>query len=155
VSRSRQDAIREFGTAIQRYQRSVHDFDQAVAVSMDLGSSDLRCLDALFDGPLPAGEIAQQVGLKPAATTTLIDRLVARGFVRRIASETDRRKVVVEMTEQARQQTWTSYGPLVAEGERMLSRLTSDQLLEFKKLIEAMTQLTDKHRQRVTNDVEE
>ena len=72
--------VGELGLAMQRYQRSVQAFDDAVGRRLGLGPADLRCLDWLADGPKSAGELAAATALSPAATTALIDRLEAQGL---------------------------------------------------------------------------
>ena len=122
---TRQALVEQLGLAMQRYQRSTQSFDDAVGRRLGLNPADLRCLDWLADGPKTAGQLAEATGLRPAATTTLIDRLAARGLVRRVPSETDRRQVLVEMTDEGFARTWKCYGPLVAEGNELLAGLTT------------------------------
>src|SRR5688572_9583845 len=101
------------GVAAQAYQRSVDAFDDAVAERLGLNRTDLRCLDWLTGGPMSAGQLAEATALSSAATTTLLDRLEARDLVRRVRDTSDRRKVLVEMTEVGQRLTWQFYGPLV------------------------------------------
>ncbi|MEO7351908.1 MAG: MarR family transcriptional regulator, partial [Marmoricola sp.] len=96
MARSRQVAVDGVGDAMQRYQRSVQAFDDAVGRHLDLGPTDLRCLDWLVDGPKTAGQLSAATGLRPAATTALIDRLEKKGWVERFRSELDRRQVLVQ-----------------------------------------------------------
>ena len=147
---SRQALVEELGVAMQRYQRSVQVFDDAVGRRLGLNPTDLRCLDWLADGPKTAGQLSDATGLRPAATTTLVDRLSRRGLVRRQPSEGDRRKVLVEMTEQGFALTWECYGPLVDEGQQLLADLDAGELVALRTLLDAMRDLTDRHRGRVT-----
>ena len=98
MSRGRQAVIQDAGNAMQAYQRSTQAFDDAVGRALGLNPTDLRGLDWLADGAKTAGELSAGTGLSSAATTTLIDRLEARGFARRVADPTDRGRVLVEMT---------------------------------------------------------
>jgi len=147
---TRQQLVDELGLAMQRYQRSTQAFDDAVGRRLGLGPADLRCLDWLADGPKTAGELSQATGLRPAATTSLIDRLEAKSLVRRVPSETDRRRVLVEMTEEGSARTWECYGPLVADGQQVLASLTKEQLTQMRDLLVAIRELTDRHRARLT-----
>ena len=131
---------------MQRYQRSVQAFDDTVGRRLGLGPADLRCLDWLVDGPKTAGQLSAATGLRPAATTALIDRLAARGFVRRARSETDRRTVLVEMTELGQSRTWEAYGPLVEAGQPLLDGLTIGQLQLMADFLLRITDLTDTQR---------
>jgi DNA-binding MarR family transcriptional regulator len=149
MRQTRQALVDELGVAMQRYQRSVQAFDDSVGRALRLNPTDLRCLDWLADGPKTVGQLAEATGLRPAATTALVDRLSERGLVRRTPSEADRRRVLVEMTEQGVGLTWECYGPLVAEGQQLLAGLDSDELAAMRTLLDAMRDLTDRHRERV------
>ncbi len=145
----RQVAVAGIGVAMQRYQRSVQAFDDAVGRSLEVGPADLRCLDWLADGPKTAGEVARGAGLKPAATTALLDRLERRGLVERVPDDADRRRVLVRMTARAEQEVGALYGPMVAEGAALFDDLTADDLEALARLLGRMTTLTDRHRLRV------
>lgn len=47
-------------------------------------------------GPMSQRELAQALGITPSAVTVMVDRLIARGFVRKSPHPTDRRRVLVE-----------------------------------------------------------
>ena len=94
---------------MQRYQRSVQSFDDAVVAILSW-AADLRCLDWLVDGPKTAGQLSSATGLRPAATTALIDRL-EKGWVERIRSDADRRQVLVQMTAEGQDAPGRPIGP--------------------------------------------
>jgi len=149
MAKSRQELVEALGHAVQRYQRSTQAFDDAVGRRLGLGPSDVRCLDWLADGPKTAGQLSKATGLRPAATTALIDRLVAKGLVERVSDDTDRRQVLVRMTEEGHARTWQLYGPLAMEGQRLLARLRTTDLELMLRQLESMRELTDKHRARL------
>lgn len=69
----------------------------AVAGKLGLGPADARAYDLVRRrGPLTAGEIGLATGLTSGSVTALIDRLEARGFVRRLRDGDDRRRVYVQ-----------------------------------------------------------
>ena len=112
MARSRQALIGELGRAMQAYQRSTQAFDDEVGRVLGLNPADLRCLDWLTEGPLSASRLAEATGLSAAATTAMIDRLERKGFVQRPKHETDRRQVLVELTDAGQARTWAIYGRL-------------------------------------------
>lgn len=63
-----------------------------------------RILFALWksDG-IPVNELAKRTLLGKSTLTTMLDRLVDQGFVRRVPSERDRRVILIELTEKNRQ----------------------------------------------------
>jgi DNA-binding MarR family transcriptional regulator len=148
----RDNHVTEIGWAMQRYQRSVQEFDDAVGRRLGLGPADLRCLDWLADGPKTAGELARATALTPAATTALVDRLARKGFVERYRSDEDRRQVLVRMTTEGTKRTMALYGPLVDDGQRLLADVSDRELRLMHRYLEAITQLTDRHRARLEND---
>ena len=145
----RRNLVGALGLAMQRYQRSVQAFDDAVGRHLRLGPADLRCLDWLVDGPKTAGQLSRATGLRPAATTALIDRLEKKGWVERVRSDSDRRQVLVQMTAEGQERTWAVYRPLVEEGAEQLSRFTVAELELMRKHLEAIRELTDRHRARL------
>ncbi len=151
MSRTRQAAIAGVGDAMQRYQRSVQSFDDTVGRHLQLGPADLRCLDWLVDGPKTAGEISSATGLRPAATTALIDRLEKKGWVERVRAEGDRRQVLVQMTAEGQERTWAVYRPLVEEGATLLARFTIAELDLMRKHLDAIRDLTDRHREALAD----
>ncbi len=139
----------DLGVALQRYQRSVQAFDDAVGRALGLGPTDLRCLDWLADGPKTAGVLATATGLRPAATTALLDRLEAKGLVERVRDDSDRRRVLVRMTEEGARSTYAMYAPLVDEGAHLLAGLAPAELARMREILDAMRDLTDRQRERV------
>src|ERR1700704_452353 len=150
----RQALIAAIGMATQAFQRSTDAFDDVVAQRLRLNRTDLRCLDWLFDGPKTAGQLAGATGLSSAATTTLLDRLEQRGLVRRFRDPTDRRKVLVEMTELGWQQTNEYYAPLAQEGAQMLEQYTDAQLTAMRDHLLAAAALIDRHRVRLRGEAD-
>ena len=145
MGRSRQELVDALGLAVQRYQRSTQAFDDTVGRRLGLGPSDVRCLDWLADGPKTAGQLTKATGLRPAATTALIDRLVAKGLIERVPDNADRRQVLVQMTEEGQARTWELYGPLAMEGRRQLLRMRTSDLELMLRQLERLRVLTDKH----------
>jgi DNA-binding MarR family transcriptional regulator len=149
MGKRRQALINEAGYAMQAYQRSTQAFDDAVGRALGLNPTDLRCLDWLVDGAKAAGELSAGTGLSSAATTTLIDRLERRGFVRRVRDSGDRRRVLVEMTQDGGDRVNRYYGPIVTEGSALLADVSDEQLARMRDWLVAARELTDRHRDRI------
>ncbi len=146
---SRQTLIADAGLAMQAYQRSTQAFDDAVGRALGLNGTDLRCLDWLVDGPKSAGQLSHATGLSTAATTSLIDRLERRGYVRRVRDEVDRRRVLVEMSPQGAERVAEYYGPLVREGSATLANLSDGQIRLMRDWLVMARHMTDRHRERI------
>lgn len=75
---------------------------QAIAERAGLSPADLEALGAVEQhGPVSAGQLGEMTGLKPASVTGLIDRLERAGVVARMPDPTDRRRVLVAISEGA------------------------------------------------------
>ena len=145
----RQAVAMALGRAMQAYQRSTQAFDDEVGRLLGLNPTDLRGLDWLNEGPLTASRLAEAAGLSAAATTAMIDRLEAKGYVRRVRDDADRRRVIVEMTEAGQARSWALYGPLVEEGMTQFTGFETAELVRMRDQLVAMRELTDRHRDRL------
>ena len=72
--------------------------------------------------------------------------------VRRIASAEDRRRVVVEMTDEGMARTWECYGPMVQEGQAIMAALSSEELTTVRDLLHRIQALTDRHRESLERE---
>jgi DNA-binding MarR family transcriptional regulator len=149
---ARKQLVGEIGRATQAYQRATDGFDDAVGRILDLNPTDLRCLDWLTDGPMSAGALAQATGLSSAATTTLLDRLEAGGYVRRARDSHDRRRVLIDLTASGRERLWDLYGPLASEGASLLERFSGAELAALRDFLVDATGLVDRHRDRLRHE---
>ena len=109
----------------------------------------VRATTVHLDGPPFGLGLATATGLRPAATTALIDRLTRKGLVERVRSEADRRQVIVQMTQRGAEQTFALYRPLVEEGRQLMSKLGESELTLMRDYLNALTELTDRHRGRL------
>jgi DNA-binding MarR family transcriptional regulator len=146
---TRQALIDELGRVLQAYQRSTQAFDDEVGRILGLNPTDLRGLDWLTEGPMTASRLADATGLSAAATTSLIDRLERKGFVRRRRDGADRRQILVEYTDEGLRRVGALYGPLVAEGEPLLASFTKEQLAVMRDQLVRMREVADRHRDRL------
>lgn len=145
----RQQLLDALGRAVSAYQRSTDTLDDAVANHLGINRTDLRCLDWLYDGPMSAGQLAEAAGLTSAAMTTLLDRLEAKGFVRRERATTDRRKVLVEMTQTCRELVEDLYGPIAVEGVTLLESVSDAELGLLCDYLVTARGLNDRHCARI------
>ena len=127
----------------------VADDHHPVGRVLGVNPVDLRCLDWLTEGPMTASRLAEATGLSAGATTSMIDRLERKGFVRRRRGEGDRRQVMVEFTDEGIRRVGELYGPLVAEGEPLLGSFSKDQLDVMRDQLVRMREMTDRQRERL------
>ena len=85
-----------------------------LAERIGINATDMQCLNILdYEGPVPAGRLAELTGLTTGAITAAIDRLERAGYVQRVRDPHDRRRVVIQPMPQEGQemfetidQTW-------------------------------------------------
>ncbi|HJV97848.1 MAG TPA: MarR family winged helix-turn-helix transcriptional regulator [Arthrobacter sp.] len=113
-------ALRDYRAAEQAIRRSTRD-------SMGMGETDILALRFLLRArasgeTVVPKDLSRILGITSASTTSLIDRLVASGHVRREAHPTDRRSVIVVPTTESDQEVRVTLGAMhrrmmaVAEG---------------------------------------
>ena len=126
-------------------------FDALAAERLGISPTDLRCLDIIQGrAGLTAGELASASGLTTGAVTAVIDRLERAGLARRAPDQSDRRKVLVEVTDRHYQEAGGIWGPLMAEWQRVLtSRFTAAELATITEFLDASTEIGARHAERI------
>lgn len=98
-------------------------------------------LQMLRDGPMTQGQIQERLGTQPGSVSELISKLEKKKLLQRQRSETDRRKVLLTLTEKGGEmsQRHTEYPATgiyqaLTETEReTLAQLLSKLLLDWKE----------------------
>jgi MarR family transcriptional regulator, lower aerobic nicotinate degradation pathway regulator len=80
----------------------IHAILERRAREQDLSIIQLRLLGVLRDRKPTMNELARLLGLDKSSVTGLIDRAERRGLVMRVPSATDRRAVLVSLTDHGR-----------------------------------------------------
>jgi predicted transcriptional regulator len=127
--RSRLELLDELRGVVRAHAAATVAYHLSIAVVLGLNATAYKALGVLDRlGPMRAGDIAQQTGLTAASVTNLIDRMAAKGYVRREPDPADGRRVVLravvdtpELTDifssalKSLEQQWDrySYGELV------------------------------------------
>lgn len=107
--------------------------DDISAAGMGINRTDSRCLDIVdYAGPITAGDLARQSGLTTGAVTAVLDRLERAGYVRRTRDTADRRRVLIEATDEARERSLEFYGPLAEAGLKTMEDFTLAQLTAIR-----------------------
>jgi len=153
---SKRERSPEIAMAVRALQRSFDAFEEAVAAKVRVNRTDLRCLDVvLAQGRVSAGELAAALGLSPAATTTVMDRMERAGYISRSQDPQNRRRVIVEPTPAARAVEVGIYLPVGAAGEQALSRFTEDQLATIAEFLRLARRVQDRQTARVLHTATE
>lgn len=96
--------------------------------------------------PLPPNEIADRLIISRATVTGLIDSLERRGYVRRMPHQSDRRMILVEITETGRQVA-DKFRPLVHQHQKewfeVLSEKEQQNLIKLLQRLQASLMVTE------------
>ncbi|WP_314611969.1 MarR family winged helix-turn-helix transcriptional regulator [Streptomyces stackebrandtii] len=106
-------------------------------VDFDLERHEFDTLHKLAGrgGSAAPSELAQDLDLAPASVSGRLDALEKRGFVRRTQSTTDRRRVVVELTDSGHQ-TWLGAMDVLGHEEyRLLGVLSAEERNQLNDLL--------------------
>ncbi|WP_411374775.1 MarR family winged helix-turn-helix transcriptional regulator [Arthrobacter sp. MPF02] len=130
-------ALRDYRTAETSIRRSTRD-------SMGMGETDILALRYLLRAQASGKmvvpkDLSQFLGITSASTTSLIDRLVASGHVRREAHPSDRRSVVVIPTVESDREVRETLGAMHRRMMSVTESLTADQARTVVEFLERMT----------------
>lgn len=132
---SKDELIGEIAHELRKLQQSSDAFDEAAATHLGLNRTDLRCLDIVLSaGSLSAGELSVALRLSPAATTTVVDRLIRAGLVTRTEDSENRRRKLIDATAKAERVAAEVFDPVGVAGAKALTRFDFGELrtaLEF------------------------
>jgi DNA-binding MarR family transcriptional regulator len=92
-------------------------------------------------GPIRAGELATLCGTTPSAMSEVIEGLVEDGHVRRVDDPTDRRAVIVELTDTGEAELQRVGDLMTAELVKRLDRLTSEQRTRVRTAISDLSDI--------------
>jgi DNA-binding MarR family transcriptional regulator len=92
--------------SLQRFGLERDRMRAALASDVGISATDLDALEHLeADGPLTQRQLGDRLSLTSGAVTVLVDRLEQAGWVRRCPHPSDRRYILVELSEQASDRT--------------------------------------------------
>jgi DNA-binding MarR family transcriptional regulator len=137
------DRLLLMGSDADRLTRAAAAFNQ-------LNRTDLRALQALRGGGMPAGSLARTLGVTSGATTRVIDSLVASGHVAREPDPTDRRRVLVRLTPAAENQVDRTFEQLRADTRALLETFGDAELATIARFLEDVRALVREHARRLS-----
>ena len=114
--------FREFTLQVVRHQ-------QAIADRLGINLTDFKCLGILHRrGALTPKELVEEMGVSPAAMTTIIDRLEQSGFAKRKREGSDRRSFTVHAREESDKEVTKLYRSLEAAATRLNADYSEQEL---------------------------
>jgi DNA-binding MarR family transcriptional regulator len=135
-------------TRMQMLIRHLDQAKQATLAAHDLEPHEFGTLHMLGgcgpDHRATPGEIAAWLRMSPSGITGRLDALERRGFIRRLPSPADRRKVIVELTEAGRHAWLEALSAEGAEEGRLLAALDVTEQEDLSGLLRRMLLVIDR-----------
>jgi DNA-binding MarR family transcriptional regulator len=145
----RQQLINDVAIEARVHQVAYDRFEDAAAACVGVNRTAMRCMDVLDQaGQLTPSEIAVQTGLTSGAVTAMLDRLERVGLVQRRPDPSDRRRVLVQLTDKARELASEIYGPLAVEMTEF-ERYSDAELRLIANFLRLATATLRRHAERV------
>lgn len=107
-------------------------------------------------GPATQAHLAEAVGVTPRHVTTLVDALESTGFARRKPHPSDRRAVLVHLTERGLSEMESMDAEHKALGANLIAGLSDDTITATRtaltQILERLTSLVDDHTARAESE---
>ena len=110
-----------------------------VARKAGLSTSELHSLRHLMDTPMGPVELARALGVTSAASSGVVDRLVARGHATRRPHQDDGRRTEVVITESGRVEVFAMLAPMFAGLAQLDSSLSDDERVVVERYLRGAT----------------
>lgn len=101
--------------------------NRVVARRVGLSDTEMSALAHLSREPMGPGEVARLLDVSTAASTGIVDRLVARGHAERRAHPDDRRRTEVHLTESGKRESASHLLPMFIALDRLDSSFTDEE----------------------------
>ena len=112
----------------------------AVAKRADLGHSELAALELLVERQVGPADLARHLGVTSAASSGIVDRLVARGHVTRESDATDGRRTRVVLTDSGREEVLGQLMPMFLALAGLDAGLSDDERAVIDRFLGNATQ---------------
>lgn len=122
------ERLAEFRYLLRRFLVFSEDAAEAAGLTAQQHQALLAIKGHHGAKPFTAGTLAQRLAIRPHSAVGLIDRLAAKGLIRRKAASGDRRQVLIELT---------------AKAEALLRGLTVAHRDELKRLAPLLRSLLE------------
>jgi DNA-binding MarR family transcriptional regulator len=134
------DGTAALGDLLMRAARTLRRRFGAVLAPWDLSPHQARALRVVGSGGgVRLSELAEALRIAPRSATEVADGLQERGLVERAADPTDRRAVVLTVTEAGRQVQREVDDARAADSAELFARLSAADRAELARILRVLT----------------
>jgi MarR family transcriptional regulator, organic hydroperoxide resistance regulator len=134
------------GSVILALHRATHATLHALTTALadlDLPAADIDVLAILADGAgRTVGALATATATRPSTLTSLLDRLIKRGYIARELDAADRRSFLISLTPAGRAVAEHAAAAIADLERPALATVTPAQRAGFHTVIDALTEVT-------------
>jgi MarR family transcriptional regulator, organic hydroperoxide resistance regulator len=149
--------VERIGTALRGWYGAFNELGREFSAHVGAHSSDAAALVQISSAedrgaPLTQAQLSRRIGLTPAATSALLNRLERAGHVRRHRDQRDRRVVTLRSTEAMHEQVHAFFREVSLDLDRTAERFPPEIVAACADLVAAMTATLESHLERMTQD---
>ncbi|MGV9294559.1 MarR family winged helix-turn-helix transcriptional regulator [Amycolatopsis sp. NPDC003676] len=134
--------------AVRDVIEASRDLMARMAKSVGMNANDLTAIALLNHyGPLGPVELGRRLGISGPSATTLVDRMEAAGYLARVRSDTDRRRVAVTVTEQARTVAAAVWWPAIEKLDAVSRTLSESENAVVRDFLARITEAMNEGRE--------
>lgn len=142
-------AARELVLLLQQYAQASDRYVESTGTRYKTHRTDMNALAAitrfeLAGAPPTPGDLARELTLSSPATSAMLDRLERAGHIERLRIDKDRRVVRIRMTDKAKVDGRTMFGPLAASMMEVIASYSDQDIAVVSKFMLDAIQGIDK-----------
>ena len=140
------DTPMEVARAARRLDMALAEMHLRFSREMSMTGGELLALEHLgMEGPLGPTDLARRLHMRTGAMTALLDRLEAQGRIARRPHSSDRRKVVVHLTEHGRDEVMAGLHTMVDEVIAMAQSLPDEERPVIRRFLDDLAALVGRY----------
>lgn len=133
--------------SLRRIIRAVDLYSRKLRKDYDITGPQLMCLlEIAAYGPITSSAIGKSVHLSASTVVGIIDRLEAKGLIKRERDQRDRRLVYVTVTDLGREVTAATPSPLQDSFAKALRNLPDHEQAAISRSLELIVDLMEAHQ---------
>ncbi len=133
------DPAAQIAELLRATNRQVRRLAERELGPLGVTPAQLTALRVLSEGPRRVGDVATRLGIVPRSATSVIDELEAAGLVRRQPDPTDRRAVLVSLTDRGADVLESYRARRRAGVAELLGRLSAAEQRELIRLLSRLS----------------
>jgi DNA-binding MarR family transcriptional regulator len=143
----------EVARAARRLDMALAEMHLRFSREMSMTGGELLALEHLgMEGPLGPTDLAQRLHMRTGAMTALLDRLEEQGRIARRPHASDRRKVVVHLTEHGRDEVMAGLHTVVDEVIAMAQSLPDAERPVIRRFLDDLAALVGRYAKPPAED---